>query len=53
MISASPRIKLALETANDGHAISMSKHKWLCLRLNVICLLQFLIGTTAIVEHPQ
>jgi hypothetical protein len=30
-----------------------SAYKQLCLQLNIICLLLFLIGTAAIVEHPE
>jgi hypothetical protein len=31
----------------------MTTYQQLCLQLNVICLLLFLIGSAAIVEHPE
>jgi hypothetical protein len=31
----------------------MNAYKQVCLQLNTICLLLFLIGIAAIVEHPK
>jgi hypothetical protein len=31
----------------------MSKNQYLSLQANIICLLSFLVGMTALIEHPE